>query len=456
MPKSLSILITIILVVPFASLATPFPMVSHGSLEPLPFQASLHQPSSKWNETYGWTSYDHGYSLVECSGGGFAIAGYTASYGAGSSDAYLIRTDQNGVMLWNQTYGSTGTEYAWSVVECTGGGFAIAGSTSGFGATNLGVWLIRTDASGNHLWNQTFSGSAADHGRAVVECSDGGFAVVGYTYSFITGFSANDLWLIRTDSSGNHQWNHTFGGTGYDEGYALVETSGGFVITGNTNSFGSGMADLWVLGVDQNGLLLWNYTSGGSNVEYGRSVIECSSGGFAVAGTTGSFNTGHDIWFVRLDTNGNHLWTQRYGTTTDDEYGRAVVEVSSGGFALAGYTDGMGAGGNDAWLVRTDISGNALWHQTFGGPDDDYGYAMVEYSGGGFAIAGSSDIYTAGTNPPDVWLLWTPDTAPTTTIPTTTATSPPIPGFPDLAIALGMVGALGLGLVRRRQRRRKQ
>jgi hypothetical protein len=254
-----------------------------------------------------------------------------------------------------------------------------------------------------------------------------------------------NFWLLRLDADGTLLWNSSIGGTGYDACNALLEVStGGFLLAGYTTSYGSGMEDLWVVRVDQVGQPLWNCSVGGTGTDYAWSTIERSDGNFAVIGTTRVSSDNNDILLAVIDTSGNLLSSQQFGNNTSNEYGYGIVETSSGGFTLLGRTNALGAGGYDAYLIHTDQTGQMLWEQTLGGPANDTGYALIECSEGGYAITGETESY--GSNPPNVWLCWSPEGTPTT--------APVIPGFPEAAIALGIVTALGLGLIHRRRRKK--
>jgi len=206
----------------------------------------------EWNQTYGGTNQDSGFSVVQTGDGGYAIAGSTYSFGAGSADVWLVKTDPNGNMEWNQTYGGTGGDYGRSVVETGDGGYAIAGRTGFYGFED--VYLVKTDADGNMEWNQTYGGTKADVPESVVQTGDGGYAITGYTTSFGAGFE--DVWLVKTDADGNMEWNQTYGGTFPDYGRSVVETGdGGYAIAGQTYSFGAGDWDVWLVKTDPFGLV---------------------------------------------------------------------------------------------------------------------------------------------------------------------------------------------------------
>ncbi|MCK4307458.1 T9SS type A sorting domain-containing protein, partial [candidate division WOR-3 bacterium] len=177
-----------------------------------------------WTKTYGGT---FGNSVQECAEGGFIVAGSSAG------DVYLIRTDADGDTLWTKTYGGANGDYGISVQKCAGGGFIIAGATSSFGAGSQDVYLIRTDSDGDTLWTKTYGGTGFDDGWFVQKCAGGGFIITGYTWSF--GAGKADVYLIRTDSDGDTLWTKTYGGTEWDLGNSVQEcASGGFIITGSS------------------------------------------------------------------------------------------------------------------------------------------------------------------------------------------------------------------------------
>jgi len=168
---------------------------------------ALEPPTTEWNKTYGGTSNDVAWSAVQTWDGGYALAGYTESFGAGDSDFWLVKTDSSGNIQWNKTYGGTNTDYAHSVVQTWDGGYALAGDTWSLELDDADFWLVKTDSSGNMQWSKTYGGTNYDCVRSVVQTWDGGYALAGYTYSFGAGDS--DFWLVKTDSSGNIQWNKT-------------------------------------------------------------------------------------------------------------------------------------------------------------------------------------------------------------------------------------------------------
>ena len=193
----------------------------------------------QWNFTYGGTESDEALSLVQTFDGGYAIAGITRSVGTDSGESWLVKTDAGGDLEWSQTYGGKNGDRAYSMVQTADGGYALAGYTESFGAGLRDFWLIRTDVSGNHVWNKTYGGVNDDVAYSVVQTTDERYVLAGYTDSF--GAGSWDFWLIRTDTLGNHVWNKTHGGVSPDDAHCVVQTSyGGYALAGYTSSFGAG------------------------------------------------------------------------------------------------------------------------------------------------------------------------------------------------------------------------
>jgi hypothetical protein len=338
-----------------------------------------------WNKTYGGTGGEWAWALVETVDGGYALAGGTESYGAGSGDFWLVKTDSAGNAQWNKTYGGTFSDYARALVETVDGGYALAGTTS---VSSVEFGLVKTDSAGNVQWNKTYGGAASDFACALVETVDGGYALAGLTLSY--GAGSGDFWLVKTDSAGDAQWNKTYGGTGGEWARALVETvDGGYALAGQTGSFGAGSGDFWLVKTDSAGDAQWNKTYGGTGTDRAFALVATVDGGYALAGQTGSFGAGSgDFWLVKTDATGNALWNRTYGGTGED-YAYALVQTSDGGYALAG--NGF------ANLVKTDASGNMQWNMSYEGEAQ----ALVQTGDGGYALAGDTGYYG------DFWLVKT-------------------------------------------------
>lgn len=378
----------------------PHSFLTSTQVEAVSASSTRQAPTPIINKTFGTLdTSDYGMDVIECSSGGYALAGYTSSYGAISHAGWLIRTDENGNHLWNYTYGGASSDYIHSLTECSDGGFALAGYTYSFGVAGQAFWLVRVDSNGNHLWNKTYDTPNDDLAWDVVEVSSGGFALAGSTSD---GFDY-DFWLVRTDTNGNHEWNETYGGTYNDQAYSLIEVStGDFLLAGYTRSYGPGVpstpsriyipSNLWLVYTNGTGTMQWHKTYHAGGDEFGWSVEECQDGGFAIGGYCGNFFTGEqDFWLIRTDNIGDHLWNETYGWTGSEEICRNMVIYSSGGFALVGTTNHTSDGLTDIWLVLADSSGNQIWNETYGSSEIDWCYGLADCSLG-LALYGTPHI----------------------------------------------------------------
>jgi len=349
--------------------------------------SSAHaQPDSLWSRAYGGRSDEVCESLIQTADGGFALAGWTESFGAGGRDFWLVRTDENGDSLWSRTYGGENDDECQSFVLLEDGGYALAGYTESFGAGGEDFWLVRMDENGDSLWSRSFGEGANERCNALVQTADGGYALAGHTSD-----GSYDFWLLRTDEDGDSLWSHTYGGRSLDLCFALVQTAdGGFALAGYTTSFGGGERNFWLVRTDANGDSLWSRSYGGEEYDDCRSLLQTADGGFALLGYTNSYGAGgNDFWLVRTDEEGEIIWSQTFGGR-NAEQAYAIIQVTDGGFTLAGTTGSFGAGRTDFWLVRTDENGDSLWSRTYGGRYLEECYSILEITDGEYALAGYS------------------------------------------------------------------
>jgi hypothetical protein len=309
-----------------------------------------------WDKTFGGTSNDAGISVRQTSDGGYIVVGGTSSYGAGGWDVWLIETDTNGNKVWDKTFGGTSDDAGMSVQQTSDGGYIIVGYTSSYGAGSEDVWLIKTDSNGNKVWDKTFGGTSDDEGMSVRQTSDGGYIAVGATTSY--GAGSPDVWLIRTDPNGNGVWEKTFGGTSPDVGMSVQQTSDGrYIVVGYTSSYGAGSSDVWLIKTDSNGNRVWDRSFGGMSPDVGMSVQQTSDSGYVIAGFTMSYGAGsEDVWLIKTGSNGNKVWDKTFGGTSPDD-GWSAQQTSDGGYVIAGFTMSYGDGGADVWLIKLGPEG---------------------------------------------------------------------------------------------------
>jgi len=360
-------------------------------------------PSLEWSVTFGGSNIDVGYCVQQTTDDGYIISGYTRSYGASGHNIWLIKTDSAGLELWNKTFGGSSDDEGESVQQTSDGGYIVAGWTESYGAGSKDLWLIKTDSAGNEQWNKLFGGTNDDAATSVRQTTDGGYIISGYTSS--VGAGSVDAWLIKTDASGNQEWNKPLGGLSSDGAWCVEQTTdGGYILTGWTYSYGPGaIGNLWLVKTDSLGNQQWNKAFGGTDVDRGYYVSQTTDGGYIITGYTDSFGAGlYDMWLIKTDSSGNEQWSKTFGGSGRD-YGNSVQQTYSGGYIITGYTLSYGAGNEDVWLVKTDSLGNKVWDETFGGTSSDVGYLGQQTTEGGYIVTGHTLSYGAGVH--DVWLL---------------------------------------------------
>ena len=359
-------------------------------------------------KTYGGTDEDVARFVQQTSDGGYIVVGETYSFGAGYSDIFLIKTDAYGNIQWAKTYGGTYYDYAYSVQQTSDGGYIVAGHIGVLFGDYMDIFLVKTDANGNVIWAKTYGGANYDYAYSVQQTSDGGYILVGGTWSFGAGIF--DFFLIKTDENGNIQWAKTYGGTSEDYGFSVQQTSdGGYIVTGHTASFGAGNWDIFIIKTDANGSVQWAKTYGGTSDDLVRFVQQTSDGGYIMVGETYSFGAGYsDIFLIKTDAYGNIQWAKTYGGT-DYDLAFSVQQTSDGGYIAAGYTryvDIISA--YYVFLVKTDANGNLSWAKTYGGGISDGAFSVQRTSDNGYIVAGYT--YSFGAGRWDVFFVKTDET----------------------------------------------
>jgi DNA replication initiation complex subunit (GINS family) len=353
-------------------------------------------PSSHFCKAIGGKNDDEGKSLIQTSDGGYAITGYTSSFGAGKDDVYVVKLDARGNLQWTKTIGEKERDRGNSLIQTSDGGYAIAGLTQSFGAGETDVYVVKLDAHGNLQWTKTIGGLGYDGGTSLVQTSDGGYAITGATTSF--GVGEADVYVVKLDANGNLQWTKTIGGPELDAGFSLIQTSdSGYAIAGHTKSFGAGEGDVYVVKLDANGNLQWTKTIGGPGEEVGSSLIQTSDGGYAITGFTQSFGAGGaDVYVLKLDANGNLQWTKTIGGL-GNEIGHSLIQTSDGGYAITGATTSFGVGEADVYVVKLDANGNLQWTKTIGAKNENpIRSSIIQTSDGSYVIAGTTRSFGAG------------------------------------------------------------
>lgn len=350
----------------------------------------------EWNKSYGGALYDYGYSVQQTTDGGYILTG---SYddAINNDEIWLIKTDEYGNLLWDNIYGGSGFEEGKSVRQTNDGGYILVGSTFSIGDAG-DIWLIKTDSSGNTLWSKTFGGSQEDRAIDVEQTPDGGYIILGSTSSF-----GDNNWLIKTNDAGDIIWDKTFGAN--QEAFDMKLTSdGGYIITGKIPVSGYSR-NIWLTRLDNYGNMVWEKNYGGVYYDSGFSVKQSDDYGFIVTGFIRTDEHNIDVYVLKTDADGNIEWESIFGGNGLDA-GWGVDQTYDGGYVVTGITESYGNGG-DAWLIKTDAEGNKIWDKKLGGANYEHGFSVEQTMDAGFIITGFTGSYVNGGY--DIWLVKTAD-----------------------------------------------
>ncbi|VVB94757.1 Uncharacterised protein [uncultured archaeon] len=364
-------------------------------------------PVEEWNKTFGGNYLDGAKYVQQTSDGGFIIAGNTKSSGAGDYDAWLIKTDNKGKEKWSKTFGGAGTDILWSARQTSDGGYIAAGKTNSYGGKDQ-IWVFKTDDSGNQQWSKTFGGNSGDAAYSVRQTSDGGYIIAAYSSSCTYDVKGSAL-IIKTDNNGNQQWSKRFGGCGFDIVNTFLETrDGGFIFAGSTDSTENGAKGMtaWIFKTDSSGK--WQWSKLEPQGEEFTSIEEASDSGFILAGTVVPRGSYDKAWLYKTDDGGNKQWSKTFGSGGIYK-GTSVLQTADGGYALAvtvapnAETTEEGfvyAGRSDSLLIKTNATGEKQWNMKLGGDGYDDIYSVQQTSDGGYVLSGTTDSYGRG-----AWLV---------------------------------------------------
>ncbi|PCH69498.1 MAG: hypothetical protein COC01_01200, partial [Bacteroidetes bacterium] len=365
-----------------------------------------------FENTYGTTGYDYANAVQQTSDNGYIMVGTTMGYDSTTfEDIYLVRTDSLGLVLWSKTYGGDSADAAYVVQITNDGGFIIVGETESFGAGDKDVYLIKTDSNGDTLWTKVYGRDSTDYAMSIRQTSDNGYILVGTTHSF--GNGNGEMYVIRTDSIGDTLWTRAIGGDSTEYGFDVAQAwDGSFVVVGGSKSTGLGQIDAYLVKLSVSGGITWTQAYGDTLDDVLMSVKEApSDSGYICVGYTNGFGLGKkDVYLLKVDRSGNFQFNRMMGDTTEN-FGSFVDNTSDGGYIIGGLTrDTSLIGGYNIQLIKITPTGDTSWTSSYGGADEEGSAGLSprfidETDDGGFVIAAMTMSYGFGSA--DMYLIKT-------------------------------------------------
>lgn len=382
-------------------------------------------PDMEWQKSLGGSNSEQAQSVQQTLDGGYIIAGYSYSNDGdvsgnhGNSDFWIVKLNSQGIIEWQKSHGGSSEDGAYSIQQTEDGGYIVAGisnSTDGDVIGNRGgydYWIMKLDETGNFDGQVTRGGSGNDYAYSIQQTLDGGYIVAGESNSTDWDVTGNhggpDYWIVKINSQGSIEWQKSLGGSGNDRANAIRQTTdGGFIVAGYSNSTdgdvsgNQGGVDYWVVKLNNQGIIEWQKSLGGSGHDAAYSIQQTTDGGYIVAGLSLSNDgdvTGNqgedDYWIVKMNALGGIEWQKSLGGSAIDR-ANSINETTDGGYIIAGYslsTDGDVTGNHglsDYWLVKLNISGEIEWKKTLGGSDSDRANSISQTTDGGYVVAGYS------------------------------------------------------------------
>ncbi|TYA60084.1 hypothetical protein [Formosa maritima] len=325
------------------------------------------------------------------------------------------------------TYGGSKNDRAQSITSTTDGGYAILGYTQSSDGDisdkpieGYDYWVLKFDSNNSIQWSKTYGGTEDDRGNKIIQTPEGGYAILGYTYSSNQDVTENaglqDYWLAKLDATGNIIWQKSYGYSGLDNGISITQTSdSGFLLVGVLDVTASGGAgntklntskhaggDYWAIKIDSNGIIQWSKYYGGSFTDTPYDVIKTEDNGYIIIGSSDSNdvdisnNLGeYDFWVIKIAATGELLWEKNYGGSQIDE-ARSIIDTNDGNYLIVGdsrsndFDVSQNFGGADVWVIKITPLGELIWEKSFGGSSFDVSRSIKKTQDNGFLISGSS------------------------------------------------------------------
>lgn len=344
---------------------------------------------------FGTSQDDSGNKVHSTNDGGYIIVGSTTKPNENYPDAFIVKTDGNGKPIWSKIYGGNYTDAASDILPLADGNFLLVGNSDSYGTGTNDIFVMKLSSSGDSLWFKSYTTTYDESASRIIEANSTGYIIIGSTKN-TSDNSANAL-VMKIDGSGNTTWKKDFDNNGGGENAAdiLSTTDGGYVFAGSSSNPTDGKSDVYLVKIDSSGNLSWQKTLGGSETDVGKSIDKTGDGGYIISGYTASYgNGGRDAYLVKTDGSGNEQWHKTFGTIHSDEFSSVITTTD--GYLCVGYINSYFSQQfiyNDLVIIKTDLQGNQAWQKTFGGSLEDNASYVISNPSGGFVILGRTTSY---------------------------------------------------------------
>jgi len=351
--------------------------------------------NAQWARIYSGDQQEEVRNARLTSDGGCIAIGWTNSFGVAVEDMWIMKVNSFGDIEWHRTYGGADWDEGFDIQETSEGGYIAVGQTRSFGAGNHDSWILKLNSSGHIEWQHTYGGPEWDSARSVHQTNDDGYIIAGTTRSF--GAGLDDVWILKLDSTGQIEWQRTHGGI-MSENLACIRQTrdGGYIFAASSYSYGPGPLGIWIQKLTTTGQIEWQNCYGGIDSDSVRAIQQTTDDGYIVLCRSYSFGAGlSDYMALKLDESGNIEWQRTYGGALWDPP-QSVYQTRDGGYVLAGDTYSYGAGEADCFVLKLDSTGSVEWEHVYGGPGYDSAQFIQQTNDEGYLVAGTSTSFGIG------------------------------------------------------------
>ena len=355
-----------------------------------------------FQKSYGDSGNEKGYSITELKDSSYAMTGVTTSFST-DKDIIVVKVDTAGIVLWTRTIRGEKIDVGRKIMSTNDGGMVIVGSTASFGAGRRDVFLIKLDEEGKTEWAKTYGGPQNEYAFAVTPTVDGGYIIGGETSSF--GVEGSDILIFKTDARGNVQWSSAIGGKNVEYAFDVLEHYDGYLIGFETNTWGMGSKDVGLFKMSKTGEFQWLYTYGGTREDNINGLLTLKDGSIAMTGITASFGYGNlDGFFLKCNKTDELEFARSYGDIGAEVF-QGIIKTTDG-YMFCGFSNSFNDQllAEDLLLVKINEKGRTKWSKTYGGIFMDVGLSMIRSSKGEVIVIGETKSFS-GRSDSDIYLV---------------------------------------------------